>query len=73
MKYLLEIGGKASMSVVTKEGRAGGLGIDVSNSVSESVHAASTVRRLAILVQFGLNYCAAIGQSCFNNDFGRAH
>ena len=32
------------MSVVTKEERADGLGIDVSNGVSESVHAASTVR-----------------------------
>ena len=28
---------------------------------------------LRFLVQFGLDYCAAIGQSCFNNDFRQAH
>ena len=49
-----------------------GFGVDASNSISESVHAAST----DMLVVFGTiqaQYCAAIGQSRFNNEFGRAH
>ena len=71
-EFFSTIGGKASMSVETEEERADGLGIDARNSVSESVHVAST----DMLVVFGtirVGYCAAIGQSRFNNDFGRAH
>ena len=49
MNYLSAIDGKASMSVVTEEERPDGLGIDNSNSVIESVYAAST----DMLVLFG--------------------
>ena len=71
-KYLSAIEGKASMSLVTEEERADGLGIDASNSVSESVHAAS-IDMLELFGTIRMDYCAAIGQSRFNNDFGRAH
>ena len=71
-RYLSAIGGVSSLTKISEEQRVAGFGVDASNSVSESVHAAST----DMLVVFGTihaQYCAAIGQSRFNNDFGRAH
>ena len=71
-RYLSAIGGKSSLAEISEEQRVAGFGVDASNSVSESVHAAST----DMLVVFGTirtQYCAAIGQTRSNNDFGRAH
>ena len=71
-RYLSEINGISSLAVISEEQRVAGYGVDASNSVSESVHAAST----DMFVVFGTiraQFCAGIGQSRFNNDFGRGH
>ena len=73
MKFLSAIGGKASMSVETEEERADELGIDALETVLANQFTQHQQTGLRFLVQFGLDYCAAIGQSCFNNDFRQAH
>ena len=73
MKCLSAIGGKASMSVETEEERADELGIDALETVLANQFTQHQQTGLRFLVQFGLDYCAAIGQSCFNNDFRQAH
>ena len=71
-KYLSAIGGESSMEVMTEEQRVAGFGVDASNSTAESVIGAST-DMFKVFGTIRAQYCAAIGQTRFNNDFGRAH
>ena len=71
-KYLSASNGVASLAMISEEMRTDGFGIDASNSVCESLHAAST----DMLVIFGtirIDHCCAIGMTRSNNDFGRGH
>ena len=54
------------------EQRVAGFGVDASNSTAESVIGAST-DMFKVFGTIRAQYCAAIGQTRFNNDFGRAH
>ena len=60
------------MEVMTEEQRVAGFGVDASNSTAESVIGAST-DMFKVFGTIRAQYCAAIGQTRFNNDFGRAH
>ena len=73
-KYLKAIKGKKSMArgKVKRAERMAGGGIDATNSISESLHAASTYG-LQQGSTIRLDNCAAEGQTRANNDFGRNH
>ena len=73
-KYLKAIKGKKSMArgKVKRAERMAGRGIDATNSISESLHAASTYG-LQQGSTIRLYHCAAEGQTRANNDFGRNH
>ena len=71
-KYCSKIRGPKIMKKVSLEEQRAGLVIHASNSVSESLHGAST----AFLQVFGtisIPHAASIDQSHTNNDHGRAH
>lgn len=57
------------MGTVSTTERVALRGIDASNSVSESMHAASTYG-LQLSSTIHLDHCAGEGQTRFNNDFG---
>ena len=69
-KYLSAIGGSKSMKKITKEECNAGLGVDASNSISESLHAAAT-ENLKTFGTIDLQHSAGQGQTRHNNDFGR--
>ena len=71
-KYLSTIGGARSLRNMSMEDRKAGLGMAASNGVSESLHAAAT-DMLQVFGTIDMARVGAIGQSRFNNDYGRAH
>ena len=71
-KYLSAIRGAKSMKKVSAKERRAGLSMAASNSVSESLHGAST-DLLQVFGTISIPNAAAIGQSRTNNDHGRAH
>ncbi len=58
--------------MVTDEDKVASQGIDATTSISESVHASSTVG-LGIAGTIRLDHVTAEGQTCSNDDFGRGH
>ena len=60
------------MQKVSKAERLLYRGIDTINSISESLHASSTVG-LKVGGAIRLDHCAADGQTCSNNAFGQKH
>ena len=69
-KYLSAIGGSKSMKKITEEECNAGLGVDASNSISESLHAAAT-ENLKTFGTIDLQHSAGQGQTRHNKDFGR--
>ena len=70
--YLNSIGGLKSRDKISIIERQANMGKDASNSISESLHASSTVG-LRTCGTARLDHMAAEGQSRANNDFGRGH
>ena len=60
------------MEKVSKAERVASRGIDVSNRISERLHALSTVC-IKVGVTISLDHCAAYRQNRSNNDFGPRH
>ena len=58
--------------MVTDEDKVASQGKDATTSISESVHASSTVG-LGITGTICLDHVTAEGQTRSNNDFGRGH
>ncbi len=58
--------------MVTDEDKVAALGKDATTSISESVHASSTIG-LGIAGTIHLDHNTAEGQTHSNNDFGRGH
>ena len=69
-KYVSDIKGKESMKKASKLERFAYWVIGASNSISEILHASSTVG-LKVGGTIHLDHCAAEGQNFSNNDFGR--
>lgn len=69
---LSSIGGVRSATEVSEEDRKAAFGAEASTSISESVHASSTVG-LKIAGTIRLDSVTAEGQTRMNNDFGRGH
>ncbi len=69
---LLSVGGIGSLAMISEEDWKATLGMDTSTSISESVHATSTVG-IKVVVAIHLNNVTAEGQTQTNNDFGRGH
>ncbi len=72
MDYLWGISGIRSWAMVSDEDKLASQGKDATTSISESVHASSTVG-LGILGTICLNHATAEGQTRSNNDFGCGH
>ena len=70
--YLSDIKGSNSMKKVSKAEIFASRGIDTSNSISNSLHASSTMG-LKFVGDIRLDHCASKGQTCSKNDFGRRH
>ena len=68
--YLSAINGRKSINNVSSEEREAGLGIDASNSVSESLHSSSM---LGFEYTMRPDHSAAEGQTRHNNDLGRGY
>jgi hypothetical protein len=58
--------------MVSEDKKVASRGKDATTSISESVHASSTVG-LGIAGTMRLNHVTAKGQTHFNNDFGQGH
>ena len=71
-KYVSDIKGEKSMKKLSNAKRVAPRGIDASNSISESLHASSTVG-LKVGGNIRLDHCAAEGQTRPKNDFGSRH
>ena len=70
--YLSSISGIGSWAMVTDEDKVASQSKDSTTSISESVHASSTVG-LGIAGTIRLDHVTAEGQTRSNNDFGRGH
>ena len=68
--YLSAIQGRKSMGKVSDKERLISVGLDATNSISESLHA-STTHGLKMYGTIRMDHSAAEGQSRSNNDFGR--
>ena len=69
-KYLSSIRGSRSLKKISEEERKAGQGIDASNSIAESLHAAAT-GNLKTFGTIDLQHSAGMGQTNHNNDLGR--
>ena len=70
--YLSSIRGKYSIAVISGDDRKASLGKEASNSIAESIHAASTYS-LKTYGTIRLDSASGEGQAQANNDFGRGH
>jgi hypothetical protein len=70
--YLSSISGIRSWAMVSDEDKLASQGKDATTSISESVHASSTVG-LGIAGTICLDHVTAEGQTRSNNDFGCGH
>jgi hypothetical protein len=71
-QHLSSIGGKYSLAKISESERKAALGKEVSNSILESVHAASTLA-LKTCGMIRLDNAAGEGQARFNKHFERDH
>jgi hypothetical protein len=72
LDYLSSISGIRSWAMVSDEDKLASKGKDITTSISESVHASSTVG-LGIAGTIRLDHVTAEGQTRSNNNFGRGH
>ncbi len=72
MDYLSSISGIRSWAIVSDEVKLASQGKDATTSISESVHASSTVG-LGIVGTMRLDHITAEGQTRSNNNFGCGH
>jgi hypothetical protein len=70
--YLSSIRGKYSIAVISEDDRLASVGKEASNSIVESIHAASTYS-LKTYGTIRLDSASGEGQARANNDFGRGH
>jgi len=70
-KYLSEIKGEKSVLKIKSAEKRAGIGVDASNSVSESLHSTSMLGLEVYGSTLRMDHSAAEGQTRTNNDFGR--